>query len=114
MSSERIERINSLISRELAALFVRTLDLPRAVVLTVTSVDTSADLSVARVWVSVLPALASGQILDMLEANRPMFQRTLNRKLVMRKVPKVTFSLDQTEERAARVESLLDDLKKPR
>jgi ribosome-binding factor A len=111
MISERIQRVNSLIARELGKLFLRELETPRSAVVTITKVATTADLSYAYVWISVLPNSEEPAILEYLEKNRGRLQTALNRKLVMRSVPLLSFQSDRTEEHAARVERLLDDIR---
>ncbi len=110
MSSDRIKRVNSLIAQELGKLFLKELEFPRSAVVTITSVSTSADLGFAKVWVSVLPISEEATILEFLDAHRGRLQHGLNRSLIMKSVPQISFHSDRTEEHAARVEHLLDDL----
>lgn len=112
MGSERIERINSLLVVEVGKIFARELEPPPGVVLTVTHAETAIDLSSARIWVSVLPATEADKALALLRRFRSVVQRQLNRRLVMHTIPKILFLIDKTEAEAARVEMLLDSLKK--
>lgn len=112
MSSERIERVNSLIAHELGQIFIRELELPRSVILTITRVDTTADLSFAHVSISVLPLTQEKTIMAMLNKRIYHLQKLLNKKVIMHNVPKLVFKPNRTEAQAARIESLLDELKK--
>jgi len=112
MSSERIERVNSLIAHELGLLFRRELELPRSVILTITEVETTSDLSYAYVSISVLPLDQEEAVLALLNKRVYHLQKLLNRKVIMHNVPRLVFKINRTEERAAYIESLLDELKK--
>jgi ribosome-binding factor A len=54
MQSKRLDRVNQLIKEEISTLLQRELKDPRLGFVTVTEVETSKDLRVAKVFVSVL------------------------------------------------------------
>ena len=54
MQGKRLERVNQLIKEEISMLLQRELKDPRLGFVTVTEVDTTTDLSTAKVYVSVL------------------------------------------------------------
>jgi len=114
---QRAERFAKLIQEELGTLLVHgSIKDPRvadAGLVTITHVHVSDDLGVARVLVAVhgadearRSALVSG-----LTSARPYLQRELGRALQAKKVPELRFQLDDTDERAARVEEILRELK---
>jgi ribosome-binding factor A len=71
--------------------------------LTITSVDTAADLRNATVYVSTLTAEAS----EALEERLPQIQRHLGREVQMRRTPKLRFAADPAVSAGARVEEVL-------
>ena len=110
MPVDRMDRINELIRRQLSELFARELDLPHESFVTITRVQTSRDLSVCTISVSITPDDTAEEILRYLEKRAVFFHHVINEKITLRKIPKVRFTLDTTERHAARIEQLLDEI----
>lgn len=106
--SQRIEQLNSLLMREVAAIISREIEFPSGTFVTVSKVDVADDAASAKVWISVLPALHQQDALDLLTARIGDLQAVLNKKLVMKFVPKLTFLIDESGERAAVITKVLD------
>lgn len=110
MASRRIERFNEQLKREITLLVREEVRDPRIGVVTVTAVEVSADLSVARVYVSVMGAEASkDESLEGLRAAAPFIRTELGRRLRVRRVPELRFELDRSLEYAQKIERLLDE-----
>lgn len=110
--SHRLEQLASLIRHELGVLLPREVELPPGLLLTVTQVIVAEDLSLARVGVSVLPFIRRREAFVVLTATRRELQRLVNQRLSTYRVPKLEFYLDETPERAANIEGILDRLGK--
>lgn len=85
--------------------------------MTVTAVDVSPDLRHARVFVSVLGTEEEKQTTyEGLESVAPHVRHRVARAIRLRVAPDVVFKVDDTVQRAARIESLLAEVKaeKPR
>ncbi|GEM_PF-868684 len=108
----RLPQLASLIQHELGVLLRRELELPLGVLLTVTKVQVVDDLSLARVGVSVLPYAERHAAFKVLTSVRGQLQRTINERLKLYRVPKLEFYIDETPERAATIEGVLDRLNK--
>lgn len=106
----RVEKLNSLVQREVSALIRRLVDFPIGMMVTVVRTDVADDAETARIWLSVLPDERSQEALDILNRQIREVQRELNRKLVMKFVPKLIFRLDHTEAKASRITGVLDSL----
>lgn len=107
----RLPQLASLLQHELGILFARELELPSGVLLTVTKVTVTDDLSIAHVGVSVLPFVRRQEAFKLLAEFRRELQRLVNERLSTYRVPKLEFVIDESSERAATVESLLDSLR---
>ena len=110
MASNRIERINEEIQRELSAL-LRTLKDPRlqSGLLTVTHVDTTSDLRYSRIFVS---ALDKGQEKDMmrgLKSAAGYLRRELGAALRLRYTPELQFLADDSIQQGAHILEMLRD-----
>ncbi|HIE50360.1 MAG TPA: 30S ribosome-binding factor RbfA [Armatimonadetes bacterium] len=104
----RRERIQELVKEELGQILLREMRDPRLGFVTITDVELSGDLRRARVYVSVMgSAEKQEESLAVLRGAIGFLRRELGRRLSLRYIPDLTFSLDHTAERAARIEALL-------
>ncbi len=110
--SIRILRVNSLIRDELSRIMLRELSLESGVLVTITEVISSPDLRECKVFLSILPEEKKEQTLLMVQRKIYYLQQKLNARLRMRPIPKIEFVYDKKAEQAARVEAILDRLKK--
>lgn len=113
--SQRADRVARLVQRELGDILSSEVKDPRvtdAGLLTVTHVRVSDDLSVARVFVTVHGAdeVRLEAALKGLASAAPHMRRSLGRRLEAKRIPELRFQLDDTEERAGRVEELLREI----
>ncbi|MDZ7798948.1 MAG: 30S ribosome-binding factor RbfA [Patescibacteria group bacterium] len=114
MPSRRIKKVNELIRQELSDIIRQEIEWPEGCLVTVKKADTAADLEETKIGVSVLPTEKRDKILNLLKKNIYQIQQSLNHKLVMRVVPKLDFYIDKSEEKAQRINHLLDKVSKKR
>jgi ribosome-binding factor A len=108
--SERMRRVNEAV-KEVVSEAVGELKDPRIGFVTVTGVETSADLRHARVFVSVLGSEAKRRkTLAGLEAAHGVLQARVARELRMKRTPLLAFEYDPTVERGVRMTQLIDEL----
>lgn len=114
MGSDRMRRVDEAIRQVIGAVVAGELKDPRVGFVTVTDVRTSADLSHARVYVSVLgdederEASMSG-----LQSAHGYLQGRIASELHLKRTPTLTFAYDNTTDRALRVEELLEEIEGP-
>jgi ribosome-binding factor A len=105
--SERMRRVDEAV-REVLGDAVQHLKDPRIGFVTVTDVDTSADLHQARVYVSLLgDETERAASIDGLNSAHGVLQRAVATQLRMKRTPTLTFVEDPTARRAARVDRIL-------
>jgi ribosome-binding factor A len=108
MQGKRLDRVNQLIKEEVSTLLQRELKDPRLGFVTVTDVETSKDLRVAKVFVSVLGDDRQwATSLAALASARGFVRNWLRQHLDLRVTPEVDFRADHSMEHAARIQSLL-------
>ena len=106
----RMRRVNEAV-RQVLSEAVADLKDPRIGFVTVTGVETSADLRHARVFVSVLGSeKEQQQSLAGLEAAQGVLQGRLARELRLKRTPQLAFEYDPTVERGVRMTQLIDEL----
>jgi len=108
--SKRIQRLNELIKEELGKILLKKGDFPKGVLVTITRVETLADLSEAKVWISVLPEDKAEKVVGNLNKRIYFLQQKMNKILRMRIVPKIRFLVETKTKEAARVEELLQKI----
>ena len=109
--SRRTERVNELLRDHLSTLLARDINDPRIDgIVTITTVEISRDFAHARVWVSVVGSPDGGQrTLQGLRSASGFLQRGLL-SMGLRRMPDLEFVLDDTMERADRINRLLDSV----
>ena len=112
MTSRRILRLNEAIREELAELLRREMRDPRlGALITITEVDTSPDLALAHVYVSVLGSdEETSEAVRALRHAAGYLKRELGDRLRLRRVPTLDFRLDPSLARGARVMQLLREI----
>jgi ribosome-binding factor A len=108
LPSQRAHRVGELIQHEISALLIRGLKDPRLGFVTITGVDVTPDLHLARVYYTVVGdeaarrATAAG-----LKSSTPFIRQQLGRQLRMKYLPDLIFEYDTSIEYGNRIESLL-------
>jgi ribosome-binding factor A len=109
--SRRTERVGNVIQRELSQYILRELNDPRLGFLTLSGVETSPDLGLATVSVSVMGEEdARAETLEALNEFAPRMRSHLAKRLHTRTVPKLVFTLDRNLDHGFRIDSLLRDI----
>ena len=109
MSSRRIERVNDLLRSELSELIGRTLKDPRvAGLVSLTEVETSADLRHAKVFVSVFGSDEERKsTLEALRHASGFLRHEVAQRVTLRHMPELEFVLDSSLEHGDRILRLL-------
>jgi len=104
-----MRRVNEAIRQVLSDALAGDLKDPRVGFVTVTEVNTSSDLRHARVYVSVLgPEAQREATLDGLRSAHGFLQGRVGGELHLKRTPELRFLYDDTAERAARLEQLIN------
>jgi ribosome-binding factor A len=107
--SNRPRRVAELIRRELAMLIPRELDDPHAHQITITGAEVSRDMSSARIYYSLLSGAAEAkQTTKSLNRAAGFLRHALMERVSLRSVPALRFYFDESVERGARIDSLIE------
>lgn len=114
MKPDRMRRVDEAIRKVLGDVLQRELKDPRVGFATVTGVRTSSDLSHAQVLISVLqigdpPEHTPEDTIAGLRSAVGFLQRRVGEELGLKNTPVLRFELDDTVDRALRIQELLDD-----
>jgi ribosome-binding factor A len=109
MTVGRMRRIDEAIRQVIGEEIAGELKDPRVGFVTVTDVRTSADLSHARVYVSVLGEHQQREAtLEGLRSAHGYLQGRVAAELHLKRTPTLTFVYDDTTDRALRIDALID------
>ena len=107
----RTDRIDQLLRQEIGAILAKDVQDPRIGFVTVTDVETAPDLSVARIWVSVIGQPAERDLtVKALQHALPFVRHELGTRIRLRRIPELQLRLDDTIQRGTRVLQLLAEL----
>lgn len=105
----RTRRVGEQIQRELAVLIQQELKDPRLGMLTISAVEVSKDMSMAKVFVTVFnEAQDRAKTLEALQHAAGFLQHELGRNLSLRSIPKLRFVYDESIVRGAELSALID------
>jgi ribosome-binding factor A len=108
----RTDRLNEVLKREVGQILLEELGFGRDVLITVSRVEVSSDLSIAKIYVSVLPDEFSGKVFSVLKKRVGHIQRIINKIVNIKKTPKLVFVEERGLKEAAKIEQALDQIKK--
>ncbi|MBL9157057.1 MAG: 30S ribosome-binding factor RbfA [Verrucomicrobiales bacterium] len=108
--SQRLDRINELLRREISACIEKHFEFPDTLV-TVHDVETAVDLKNANVFIGVIGSADQGRaVLNKLNGKRGFIQGTVMKRVVLRNTPHLHFKIDDSVERGVRILNLLDEI----
>ena len=114
--STRQQKFGRLIQKELSDIFQRD---KRGILdnafITISDVSMSADLGVAKVYISMMLAKDKAQTLEKLNRGKGEIRKALGERIgkQVRVIPELIFIIDETEENAFKIEELIKNLNIP-
>lgn len=109
--TRRTSKVGETLRDALVEVFRRDLKDQRLAMISITDVEVSPDLHLARVFLSGLKEDETQQIVKDLHAQRGRIRHLLGQKIRLRYTPELDFRFDETSARAGRIEELLRSVK---
>jgi len=112
MDTTRQNKVNRLMQKELSEIFQAQTRATHGMLVTVSEVIVSSDLSTARVYLSIFPKDNKEDVLKNIQKSAKTIRHELAEKLrfQLRRMPELTFYLDETTEYAENIDALLDKI----
>lgn len=113
----RQQKFSRLIQKELSDVFQRD---KRGILenafITITDVRMSPDLSIAKIYISMMLAKDKQGILDKINVRKKEIRKALGDKIAkqVRIIPELIFFIDEVEEKAKKMDELIDTLHIPK
>lgn len=111
-TERRIQGLNALLRKEISDIILDQERLSKEVFTTVTKVDTSSNMSIAKVYISVWPDDQYQRIASLLQHDIKRIQRQIDKMLSIRVVPKIIFVEDKSQREASKIEQIIDKIDK--
>ena len=112
MGSKRLDRLSSQLVREVSDILRRKIADPRLGWVTITRATITPDLQHAKIFITTLEGGEKrGQALAALKHAEGYIRHELGRRLELRVTPDVHFVMDEDQEKAERVNKILEDLR---
>lgn len=103
------EKMNNVIQRELSAILQTEVKDPQIGFCTITDVDLTNDLSIAKIYVSFLNKNTK-KSMEALERSKGFIRSLLAKRITIRKCPELHFVLDTSLEYGNKIESIIDEI----
>lgn len=109
MQTTRQQKIARLIQKELSDIFQRQTQATHGVLVSVSAVRISPDLSIARGYLSIFPSEQAQQILKNINSNAAQVRYELGRRTrhQLRIIPELSFFIDDSLDYLEHIDSLL-------
>lgn len=107
---KRSQRVSDLLRKEIADIVIYRLKDPRIGFITVTGVDVTDDIKMARVYVSVFQDKEKKNTLEILNSAKNFIRAELSKRLRMKFIPSIEFRLDTSIEYGSKIEKLLREI----
>ena len=109
MESTRLQKIERLRQKELSDIFQKQTQGMHGVLVSVSVVRVSPDLSVARAYLSIFPSDKSQKLLEAIRSNTKAIRFDLGQRirLQVRKIPELSFFIDDSLDYIENIDNLL-------
>ena len=109
MEGTRLQKIERLLQKELGDIFQKQTQAMHGVLVSVSVVRVSPDLSVAKAYLSIFPSAKGEELLKAIRANTKAIRYDLGQRvrLQLRKIPELSFFIDDSLDYIEHIDELL-------
>ena len=111
MKSVRIERINAELQKAISNIISNDIRDPQIdAIISVSSVETTPDLSYARVFITSIGATSTSEVLNRIKGAAGFIRGKLSKAVKLRITPRLEFMLDNSAEYGSKIDSILNSI----
>jgi len=111
--SVRTEKVASMVKEEVGTIFQRNFPMDEYGFITVTDVQMSPDLKIAKIYVSIFgDDSRKKKSLTLLESQKAFVRSSLGHQIRIKFTPEIVFYLDETIDRAMNLENIFKQIHK--
>lgn len=110
MQSTRQEKISKLLQKEFGDIFVHYGRQIQGVIISVSEVRITSDLSISRIFLSIFPTEKAQELINRINDDKGVIRYELGRRLrnQLRIIPELYFYLDESIDKLAAIDKILD------
>lgn len=111
MDRKRLDKIERLIQKELGDIFQKQTQAMPGVLISVSRVRTSPDLSVVKAYLSIFPSEKGEELIEAIRANTKSIRYDLGQRVrtQLRHIPELTFFIDDSLDYIENIDKLLNN-----
>ena len=117
MESQRQKKIASVLQRDLVEVLqgAATQGGMKGILISVTKVNVTVDLSIAKVYLSIFPIASGAELLEGIQSNAPLIKHELSQrtKHQLRRMPQLIFYIDDSLEYIDQIDKSLKRTENP-
>ena len=111
MKSVRIERINAELQKAISNIISNDIRDPQIdAIISVSSVETTPDLSYARVFITSIGVTPTQEVLNRIKGAAGFIRGKLSKAVKLRITPRLEFMLDNSNEYGSKIDSILSSI----
>ena len=109
MDAKRTQKIERQIQKDLSEIFLGQTKLMHGVMVSVTNVRVSPDLSIAKAYLSIFPTEKGKEIIENIQSNKKSIRYELGVRIgkQIRRIPELAFFLDDSIDYLEKIDQLL-------
>ncbi|WP_287826946.1 30S ribosome-binding factor RbfA [Bacteroides sp.] len=109
METTRQQKISRLIQKELSEIFLQQTKATNGILISVSEVRVTSDLSIARAYLSIFPNDKKEELIENINANAKAIRYDLGTRVrhQLRIIPELIFHIDDSLDYAERIDELL-------
>ena len=110
MEGTRLSKIERLLQKELGELFRKQTAMTHGILISVSTVHVSPDLSLAKVYLSIFPSEKGKELLESIEKNKKTLRYDLGQivRNQLRRIPELSFFLDDSLDYVEKIDKILN------
>ena len=108
---KRSQRLSILLREEIADILMKKVKDPRLGFITVTDVELSPDLKIARVFISVLKEEDREVAIEILNAAKGLIRSEVSKRVRVKFIPVIEFKIDKSITHGDRIDRLLSEIR---
>ena len=112
MANVKIERLNHTIQEEISIILMREVKDDDIKFVTITGVDTTSDLSYAKIYYTVLDKEKINKTKEALDKASPFIRKCLSEKIEVRHTPELKFIYDTSIAYGEHIDNLIEEINK--
>jgi len=110
MEGTRLSKIERLLQKELGELFRKQTAMTHGILISVSTVHVSPDLSLAKVYLSIFPSEKGKELLESIEKNKKTLRYDLGQivRNQLRRIPELSFYIDDSLDYVEKIDKILN------